>query len=286
LALSVARRVLGHGGGLERFQILIAGGCALGMLGVLLMTQVPGGVPRPSKESGTQRGQLLQALRDRNFIAYLGACGSTTCGLALCNTFLPVFLKEQLSLPVATVVTLDIVALASGAAVALLCGWAADRVGSRPMLMPIVVLAPVIPLGWLVIPRHSAATVPWCCALYFLTGAATVGSTVVAARLLANGVVPRERNGTYLSIHYAWMGTVGGASCLAAGGILALCERWRAGGANVEGHSLLFLLAFGLLAAGGGLYSRVRPDDRFTTREVLREIFAGCLNTLVRSRVR
>lgn len=280
LALWIAGWVIGHGTGLPRFLVLIAAGCVLGLLGVILMGKVPGGAPRPDAAAvGVHWENMAQALRDRNFIAYLGGSGCVMVGTMLFTSFLPLYLKERLGVAAGTVVMLDIVVMAGGALAGLLLGWAADRVGSRPVLMPAAALTILVPLGWLLLPRQIPTALSWCVTLYFLNGVAGSGVAIAASRLLFNGVIPPENSTAYTAIYYAWMGITGGLAPLLAGRLLTACGDWqtRVGALAVDGHGLLFLGAILLLAAGWWLYGRVRPDDRHTTRSVLNELLLPSL---------
>jgi MFS family permease len=282
VALGIAGWVIGHGTGLPRFLALIAAGCVLGLLGVMLMGKVPGGAPRPDPvAAGVHGANMVQALRDRNFVAWLGGSGCVTVGTLLFTSFLPLFIKERLGIASGTVVVLDIVVMAGGALAGLLLGWAADRVGSRPVLMPAAAMTLLVPLGWLLLPRQTPHAVAWCAALYFLNGVAAGGVAIAAGRLLFNSVIPPDQSTAYTAIYYAWMGITGGLAPLLAGALLTTCGDWqtRVGVVLVDGHGLLFLGAFLLLAAGWWLYGRVRPDDRHTTRTVLKQLLEPALQS-------
>lgn len=190
------------------------------------------------------------------------------------ETVMPLYVKDRMGIESGTVVMLDIMVMAGGALAGLFLGWVADRVGSRPVLMPATVLTLLIPLGWLLLPRQIPHAVPWCTTLYLLYGVASSGMGIAASRLLFNGVIPAECSTAYTAIYYAWMGVTGGIAPLLAGALLSTSGNWqiRMSALVIDGHSLLFLLALLLLAAGWWLYGRVRPDDRHTTRTVARQL--------------
>jgi MFS family permease len=272
LALGIAGWVVGHGTGLARFLWLIAAGCVLGLAGVVCMVKVPGGAPQPGPAAnGVHGANMVRALRDRNFVAYLGGCGCVTVGTALFTSFLPLYVKDRLGVASGAVVMLDIMVMAGGALAGLLMGWATDRVGSRPVLMPAAALSMLVPVGWLLLSRPLPHAIAWCAALYFLNGLAAGGVAIASGRLLFNRVIPPEQSTAYTAIYYAWLGVTGGLAPLLAGSLLAACGDWRTrlGAVAVAGNSLLFLAAAVLLMAGWWLYGRVRPDDRHTTRSVL-----------------
>jgi len=274
-ALFIAGTVIGSRPGLAPYLTLQAAGCSLGLLGVMLMTRLPGGEPvRDAPAPRAHFSNMARALRDRNFVAFLGGLGAVTIGTVLFTSFLPLYVKEQLGVAPGLVVRLGMAGAIGSAVSSLLWGWAADRVGSRPVVMSAVGLSLLIPLGWLLLPREVAHAAVWCGVLFFAAGVIVGGVNIGANRLLFNGVIPREHSTAFTAIFYAWIGLVGGTAPLVAGGLLTAGAGWHAriGGITADGYALLFVLALGLTAMGWSLYARVRPDDRYTTRMVLRRL--------------
>lgn len=272
IALVIAGRVINGGTGIGRFLWLIGAGCAVGVVSVALMAPVPGGKPDPTAaDAGAHLAAMRAALRDRNFLHYLAGLGCVTVGTLLFVSFLPLYLRERLGVAPGVVVTLDTAVLAGSALGGLLGGWAADRLGSRPVLMPALFLNLLIPLTWLLLPRQAPHVVGWCTVLYVVYGVASSGIGIGAGRLLFNSVVPPEQNTAYTAIYYAWMGLTGGAAPLLAGALLGACGKHSltVGPVAVDGYHVLFALAVMHLAVGWWLYGRVRPDDVHTTRTVL-----------------
>jgi MFS family permease len=262
-AALLAGRIIGTGDDLSRFLLIIGVGCIFGILGVAAMLPVPGGQP-VADAPGAHGTGMREALRDRNFRAFLGGLGAVTLGTLFLTSFLPIFLTEALHLPDGTVVTLDTAVMLGTGTGSLLGGWTADRVGSRPILMPAITLATLVPVGWLLLPR-TAASLPWCIALYATYGIANGAITVTTLRLLFNGVVPPEKRTAYTAVYYAWSGITGGLAPLLAG----LLTGWHGG---VDAYAMLFVLCFASLVAGALFFARVAPDDRYTTRTLLRRL--------------
>jgi MFS family permease len=276
-ALLVAGVVLGAGAGLERYLWLIGLGTLIGLAGIVVMNWVPGGAPDPREGAAASHfANMTEALRNPNLAAYLRGMGGVMVGSVLLISFLPLYLKEQLGLPASTVVILDTVVMVGGALSSILWGWAADRIGSRPVLLSSLAVGLLVPAGWLLLPRQLSNAVLWCGLLYFLYGVIANGSSIGAGRLLFNGVVPQEKSTSYTAIYYAWMGLTGGIAPLAAGAILSFSEGLQAqvGPLVVDGYTLLFFLALLLLIYGLVEYSRVAPDDVYSTRAAIRKILA------------
>lgn len=274
-ALLIAGHVIGAGADLPRYLTLFAAGSALGVISVGMMWLVPGGEPiRGAEVSGTHLANMRRALRDRNLVTYLGGMGAVMTGAVILTSFLPLYLKEQIGLAPGAVVWLAAAAMVGIGVSSLFCGWAADRVGSLPVLLPASAISLLIPLGWLLLPRQTPYAALWCAVLHFAYGAAVGAVGIGSHRLLFNGVIPPEKSTAYTAVYYAWLGITGGVAPLLAGGILSVCAGWQTkiGPFVADGYSLLFATAVVLLAFGSWLYSRVKPDSPHTTHAVLSRV--------------
>jgi MFS family permease len=274
-ALLVAGKALESGAGLGRYMWLIGFGTLIGLVGIIMMRWVPGGAPDPGEgPTASHFGKMAEALRNPNWSAYLRGMGGVMVGSVLLTSFLPLYLKEQIGLPDSTVVILDTVVMVGGALSSILWGWAADRIGSRPVLMIALGIGLLVPVGWLFLPRQVPSPVIWCGLLYFLYGVIANGSSIGAGRLLFNGVVPQDKSTSYTAIYYAWMGLTGGVAPLLAGGLLSLSAglHMQIGMVAIDGHMLLFLLSLVLLVYGLNEYRQVAPDDVYSTRAAIRKI--------------
>jgi MFS family permease len=281
-ALIIAGLVIGTGNDLSRYMLLLGIGSVLGLIGICAMFGIPGGGPaRQPDAPHAHYANMVSALRDSNFVAFMGGMAGITLGSVLLTSFMPLYVKEQIGLASGTVVFLDTASMIGGGLSSLAWGWIADRVGSRPILMPALGLYLVIPLGWLFFPRQTPYAMFLCAALYFTLGCFATGASLGAGRLLFNGVVPQEKNTSYVAIYYAWMGLTGGVAPLLAGAILSAASGWHArlGPLAVDGYSLLFFLSLALLLFGWSQYSRVKPDDVYTTRAAWRLVAARLLKT-------
>jgi MFS family permease len=278
VALLVGGNVIGSGTGLGRYLWLLGIGSLIGLAGIIVMKWVPGGAPvRVHESQGAHFANMVEALRDPNLIAYLKGMGGVMVGSVLLTSFLPLYVKEQIGLPVGTVVILDTAVMAGGVISSIFWGWAADRIGSRPVMMSSLLLGTALPVGWILMPRQMDNPVLWCAVLYFAYGVISSGSAIGAGRLLFNGVIPEQKSTAYTAIYYAWMGLTGGTAPLLAGTILSVSTGWRfsLGLFQIDGYQVLFLLALVLLLLGVRSYARVRPDDVFSMRAALRRILSG-----------
>ena len=274
-ALLIAGIVVGSGSGLSRYLWLIGFGTLIGLIGITAMRWVPGGGPdRASEAAGSHFEHMADALRNPNLSNYLKGMGGIMLGSVLLTSFLPLYLKEQIGLPSGTVVIMDTVVMVGGALSSILWGWAADRVGSRPILMSALGIGLLLPIGWIFLPRQISNPVAWCGLLYFVYGVVANGSSIGAGRLLFNGVIPPQKSTSYTAIYYAWMGLTGGIAPLLAGGILSSIAglQVRLGPFMLDAYSVLFMLGLIALIYGLVQYGRVAPDGVYTTRQAIRQI--------------
>ncbi len=276
IALWIAGRVIANSNGLNGYMLLIAIACVFGVFGVFFMFKVPGGAPQhKTEEISEYRNNVLKALRDTNFSSFLTGTGCITLGSTLLVSFLPLFIKEKLGISPGNVVSLDIAIMVGGALSGLLLGKLTDRVGSRPVLMIVSAVALLIPLGWLLIPRHFTGTIFLCIGLYLLYGVVSNGLMLASGRLLFNSVIPIKDNTAYTAVYYAWIGMTGGVATLLAGSLLSSFGNWQQniGPIIIDGQTMIFIFSMLLLSAGWWQYSRVKPDDIYSTRDVLKSIF-------------
>ena len=109
-------------------------------------------------------------------------------------------------------------------------------------------------------------------AIAFYQGTANTGWSMATTRLLFVSIVPDEQKTEYLSLRYAWMGLVGGISPLLAGWLLDRGE--GAGGRflalTIDPYTPLFLASLVLLLLALCIFRRVRADNTFSVRDLLR----------------
>jgi MFS family permease len=271
IALTVASWVIGESMGISGYMLLIGAGAAIGLVGVILMLPVPGGKPIPGKVSSrVHLTNLLMALQDSNFRYYMGGMASFIIGSVALASFLPLFIKEEFSIPAQTIVTLEIASMIGGALASIIGGVSADKIGSRPVMIPGLVLTIFLPIGWIVfsdilgnIPSISNTIILISFSLlYFLYGAFATTASIGAGRLLYNDVIPVEKSTAYTSIYYAWAGLIGGLSPILAGKFLNYLSTWQVhiGFITLDGFRLLFIFSiFGFISAYF-FYRLVRPD--------------------------
>ncbi|HEX9115829.1 MAG TPA: MFS transporter [Anaerolineae bacterium] len=277
-AVLLASYVVGQGTGIGRYMGLIGAGVFFGMITVWLANWVPGGAPQ-RVEGAARTGpsqRMLDTLSNRNFRAYLVTAALVILGSTPLASFQPLLLKDRIGLEAGLVVLVQAGVLIGGFASGFFWGWLADRYGSKPVIMSVVLVNVLVPAGWLLVPAGSVLTLPAAFVVAFLAGAALNGWQVSSGRLLFGYVIPPAQRTPYTAVHYAWTGVVGGAGPLLAGVLLdssALHGRWL--GVAFDPYAVFLLLSAAISLAGFLVCRTVEGDSDVSFRRFLRLFLRG-----------
>jgi MFS family permease len=279
VAITVAGYVIGDAPDLGRFTILMAAGLVFGAIAVWSMSHIPGGapvkkaVPAKTGRRKTQHGDMLAALRDRSFLLYILGIGLFTLATGPLGSFLPLFMREEVGLSSGNVVLLQTGGLVGGLLSSYLWGWAADRYGSKPVMLSGVYLRILLPVLWLLMPRQSVWSLSMALGVTFLQGVSDMGWAIGSGRLLFVSIVPPEKRTGYMAVRYAWVGIVGGAGNLIGGRLLdysAVIAGRQFLFLTLDPYTVLFVAGLVLPVVSIVLFRGVRADSNITTGE-----FAG-----------
>lgn len=277
-AVTVAGTVIGTSTSLNRFLILIGVGFTFGLGMVWSYAHVPGGAAIQDTPAGSaSRQNMREALRDRNFLLYMIGISLMSLAGDPAASFLPLFMQEQIGLSPGQVVWLQNSMLLGVLCSGYLWGWAADRYGNKPVILINLFLTILYPLGWMVMPRHSASSVSIAFAINLFRGMVSTGWAVGTVRLFNVGVVPPEKNTDYMAVFYAWIGILGGISQFFAGSLLDSTRNLSGGFLfiKLDPYSVLFIAMIGLAIASIPLFQAIRVDDPVTTREFVATVLRG-----------
>jgi HEAT repeat protein len=189
----------------------------------------------------TSRTGMKEALRDHNFLLYLGAIATFNLAGGP-GAFLPLYLQHQVGLAKAVIVWLQLAGLAGAVATSYFWGWVTDRYGGKPAMLTALPASVVIPVFWFMIPRQSPWSTPVAALLFGLGSALGMGWVLGTNRLLFVKIVPPERKTQYMAVNYAWMGIIGVAAPLLPGWALDHFQgiRGSLGPFPVDQYSLLW----------------------------------------------
>ncbi|MBI3957233.1 MAG: MFS transporter [Chloroflexi bacterium] len=220
VAVTLGGFVLGRVIGLPGFVILISVGVLGGFVSTWLASFIPGGAPIPSRPQQKRQRDLGTALRDSNYMRYLIGVALLTLATVPLGSFLPLFMQEEVGLSSGNIVLLQIGTLAGGLATSFVWGWAADRYGSKPVMLWGLLLRMTLPVLWMLMPRHSPISLAVALGIALFQGLADMGWGIGSARLLYVSVVPNAKRSDYMALYNAWTGIAGGVSQLVGGQLL------------------------------------------------------------------
>ena len=273
LVIFIAGYVIETMTGLQPFMILIGVGIVLGVIAVFAYTRVPAedSGQRIAAGGGHLR-QMNQALHSRSFILFLVVLGLATLGGQSVIAFVPLFMKEQVGLTDGIVVLLSIGTFIGALLTSFLWGWAADRYGSKPVMQLSLYLLLILPLAWMLLPQHNAASAPLAMAIAVVAGVATLAWQISWTRYLFVNAIPEGNKSAYLAVFYAWFAIASGLGPLLAGQLVSASENldvqiWRI---SIDPYTPLFVLSFILIAVCAFIAVRLPTEGATTFRH-----FAG-----------
>lgn len=225
VAVAIGGAVLARMSGLSGFMLLIAVGVLFGLVSVLLATMIPGGAPRRlNRDQPAAQRDLGTAIRDPNMVRFLVSSGLITLAMVPLNSFVPLFMSEEVGLTDSAVVWLQTGVLIGTLLSSYLWGWAADRYGSLPVSQYGLMLRSLLPVLWMVMPRNAVGSLYIALGIAFLQGVADMGWAIGSGRLLYTNIVPTAKRRDYMAVYYAWIGVAAGISQLSSGRILELSQ--------------------------------------------------------------
>ncbi len=263
-SLALGSFILGISSGLDGFMIMFVIALVFGVIAVWASTHISGGAPMPESAGGNMSYRhMLNVLKDKNFLIYMAALAILIIAVTPMGSFLPLYMTEQIGLTDSLVVLLQIGLLVGGLSSTYLAGWAADRYGSKPVMLVGLYVKIILPVAWMLMPRHSPLSMPIALIIALINGASDIAWAIGSGRLLYVKVVPSEKRGEYMAVYYAAVGLIGGISQVAGGGALDLTRHF-------SGQFLFFtidpffpLFVFGLVltAVSVYLFTKVQADS-------------------------
>jgi len=260
-AIALGGYILSLSDGIDRFMLLFAIAIAFGLIAVWAGTHQPGGAPITGAATVSYRG-FFEALRDRNFARYMAGLGVTTLASAPL-AFIPLFMRNQIGLSDTAVLWLQIASILGGLVVVYLIGWAADRYGSKPVLLTGLIAKTLLPLAWLFMPRQGEFVLAAAMGISALWGMVEIGWAIGSGRLLFTRVVPRDKKGEYMAVFYAGIGLIGGLSQILAGSVLDATASLSAqvGFISIDPFTPLFLGSIALNVVALLIFRGVQADS-------------------------
>lgn len=256
-ASALASRLLDGVTGFGPYQILMCIGAALGVLHVSAYLGIAGGRPQQVHSSHADfRAEMRAALRDPAFVRHMIGLGVISFIVSAWSIFLPLYMSEQIGLDSGAVVTLQILTSAGTLLSSYTWGAAADRIGSKPVLLTSISIFALLPLGWWWMPRELPAATWIAGALAFLFGVANAAWTIAQNRLLWVKIIPPAQKTGYNAVYYAWLGVLIGLGPMLIGAALDAART-----ALTDAYTPVWLLSITLVAVGLAAFRTAKNDS-------------------------
>jgi len=288
IAVAGAGYVIEHTTGLNGFTLLFGIGVFFGAISVWTATYIPGGASTKGTEAEVSGRNMMDPLRDADFLKYIAGAGLITLALVPLASFLPLFMQEQVGLSPGNVVLLQTGTMLGGLLSTFFWGWTADRYGSKPVMLSGVLLMALLPVCWLLMPRHSQISLYVALLIAFGQGLAHMGWGIGAGRLLFVSIVPAAQKTVYMAVYYAAVEVVSGISQVLGGQIVQL----SAGISGqffiftLDAYTILFVLGIILPLLSIMLFRNVRSDSGVTMGQFAGLFLRGNAFMAMRSLVR
>lgn len=246
--------VIGRIAGLTPYMILISCGLAVGLLSAWCYSFMPGGTPIRSYHGNTAHfKQMYEAVvKDRNYGKYIFGMMLVFVGFCVATTFVSLFMKNEIGLSSKVVIWLDIAAFIGGIASSYLWGWAADRYGSKPVMLMGPLTMMLFPIVCFVMPRGSALSIIPAMLVPFIMGAAGMAWNLGLGRYLYVTAMPPEKKTAYTAVYYACLNLAAAIGIAASGALLKLTSNIRGSflGFPIDPYTPIFLIGMAITFAG------------------------------------
>jgi MFS family permease len=263
---------------IHTFILIFGIGIVFGFLSFWTATHIPGGLP--SKDAANRRvlsKDTFMPLKDRNYALFLIGIAILTLAFGPLGPFVPLYMREKVGLDPGSIVLLQVGSLLGGVLSSYIWGWAADRYGSRPVMLSGLWLHVGLPILWQLLPRGTNLSLYLAMGISFYGGIAGVGWGIGSSRLLFVRLVSRENRSAYMATHNAWTGIIGGVSSLLGGWILDLTAgiSGRLFFIPLDQYSVMFASALALTLISIQVLRMVRADGRISVGEFAGLFFHG-----------
>ncbi|OHB56938.1 MAG: hypothetical protein A2Y07_02140 [Planctomycetes bacterium GWF2_50_10] len=263
--------------GINTFIFLISIGIIAAFVTLWCWSFIPGGAPVKSSRPYTSHySGMWESLKDPNYRRFMIGLAVVSIPSLAMQAFLPIYMKEQIGMAAGLVIWLDIGGFIGGMLLGYIWGWAADRYGSKPVMLFGICLWMVLPIVCFLMPRGETAVIAGFCAT-FLMGMANIAWAIGFNRYLNVSAVPIQKKTAYMAVFYACVG-LGSAVGPLLGGLLLKSS------SHINGQFLFFkfdqftplwISATLVFICGALILSKVRADGAMPMRKFVGMFFQG-----------
>lgn len=172
---------------------------------------------------GDEGKRPVNILKDLNFMIFLLYFGVWTFAVNLSTPFFNLYLLDNLKLDLNWVTLYT--SLTAGATLVMLVLWGklADRLGNRPLLLLVGILAAITPLLWLAVGADSISQWVWLPLIHLFSGGTWAAIELCSSNIQME-VAPVEHPSSYFAIAAAVAGVCGALGTTAGGELAQLTQ--------------------------------------------------------------
>ena len=254
----------------------------VGLLSIFFYSRVPGGAPVSQQAQPGERTDfrsILDPMRDRRFMLFL--IGQSICLFGIIpisiHGFGTLYLRDIINIDASKVLYFGSILAFAGLPSAFIWGWAADRFGSKPVLLLSLSLQLIYPIGLLVLPRNADTSFAATVGLAVVTGLAGPGWAVGGSRWALSTLIPAQRRASYGALNMAWMGVVQAVALPIGGWVLRLLEGrdWPDASVIRDEYTLLIVGGAILMILGIIILGQIKSDSGVPTARFAGMFFQG-----------
>lgn len=196
------------------------------------------GVPEPENQDIPQDSpslpeRLRRTLRHRDYLRFCAGMGSVMFALGLIGSFIPVYLKRDFNFTFAEQAILPVCNAAGTLCAGLVLGRLIDRIGSRPVVIGLIGLAPLTAAGWFGLTDGTWLLFGWplrqvlvIAVLIHLCGGFLYGGIAICQLQMVTRFVPAGQKLFGTALFWVLIGLFAATGPLMGGMVLDLFERY------------------------------------------------------------
>ena len=277
--LVLAGVYLGAKASLPQFVTLFVIAFVVGLVGVLLYSFVPGGRAVSKIAKQVDKAAVREILKDRDFTRFLIGAAFVTLGWipVAPGGFLALYLNDVIQLDPAQITLCASIIMGAGIFTSFFWGWAADRYGSKPIMLICLGIMWIFPLALCLLPSSSEHAYYIIIGIGIVIGLTMPGWGISSSRYLFVNLIPSEHRGKYTAMQLTSEGLFGGITPLITGVVLTYSEGISAmfGWIEIGQYTPILVASFVMLAIAMVILNGLPSDSNVSVAQFAGMFIAG-----------
>jgi HEAT repeat protein/sugar phosphate permease len=277
--VAFAGAYLGAKASLSQFVTLFIVAFVIGLIGVLFYSFVPGGRAVLKTEKQVDKTTVLEMLKDRDFTRFLIGAAFVTLGWipVAPGGFLALYLNDVIRVDPAQITLCASIIMGVGIFTSFFWGWAADRYGSKPIMLICLGIMWFFPLALCLLPPSSEDAFYIIVAVGIVIGLTMPGWGISSSRYLFVNLIPSEHRGQYTAMQLTFEGLFCGITPLLTGVMLSYSEGISAvfGWIEIGQYTPILVASFVMLATAMVILNGLPSDSNVSIAQFAGMFVAG-----------